>query len=216
MDNRTKIRLIIADDHPVVLDGLSTMLENDPIVQVTGRASTGVETRYLVSTTRSDVILLDISLGDQSGLDICQWINEEHPNLKVLAFTVFEDPAIIDDMIHRGAQGYLFKDSSKKEIVEAIQTVHNGGLHFKGKIEKILKGSGTDQDLSMGRSLPALSRREKEVLRWIIQEHTNNEIAEKLNISPATVISHRKNMLRKLEVKNTAGLVRKAIRLKLL
>ena len=192
------------------------MLENHPEVQVVHRASSGADVRYAIPQNNVDVALLDINLGDESGLDLCEWIKEEHAGVKVIAFTVFEDPVIIDDMIQRGAHGYLFKEAGKDEIIRAIRTVHGGGLHFQGKIAEILKGSTTNIDSESTNYLPKISRREQEVLRWIIQEYTNNEIAVKLGISPATVISHRKSLLRKMDVKNTAGLVRKAIRLKLL
>ena len=211
-----KIRTLIADDHPVVLDGLITMLEHHDEIDIVHKATSGADVRYIIPGKNIDVALLDINLGDQSGINICEWISQEFPQIKVIGFSIYEDPVIIDDMIKRGAHGYLFKDAERDEIVNAIKTVHRGGLHFKGKIAEILKGTSNMSDPVLTDKLPKISRREKEVLRLIIQEFTNKEIAAKLFISPATVISHRKNLLRKLEVKNTAGLVRKAIRFQLL
>ncbi len=125
---------------------------------------------------------------------------------------MFDDPALIDGMIQNGAHGYLLKDTGKEELLTAIRTIREGNLYYKGNIAEISKGGNPPQKKFAPDLPPKISRREKEVMRLILQEYTNNEIAEKLIISPATVISHRKNLIRKLNVRNTAGLVRKAIR----
>ena len=209
------VRLLVADDHPVVIDGVKFMLKDEPDVEIIGKATDDRKVKYILARAAVDILLLDINFGNTSGLDLCKWITGKYPEVKIIAFTMFDDPVLIDGMIQNGAYGYLLKDTGKQELLTAISTVQDGNLYYKGKIAEIIKGGNFKQKFAADQP-PKISRREREVMRLILQEYTNNEIAEKLNISPATVISHRKNLLRKLNVRNTAGLVRKAIRLGLI
>jgi DNA-binding NarL/FixJ family response regulator len=205
------IEILLADDHPVILNGISMMLEDVPTIQLRHKVQNGQELKTALQRTPVAVALLDINMGEESGLDLCRWINREHPQVKVIAFTMYDEAAMVDAMIRAGAYGYLLKEAEKEEIIEAIQVVHAGGLYFKGKIGQFLKGIRKESPIDQ--PAPQISRREKEVLHYIMQELTNPEIAEKLAISPATVKSHRKSLLRKLEVKNSVGIVRKAMQL---
>jgi DNA-binding NarL/FixJ family response regulator len=151
--------------------------------------------------------LLDINLPDISGIDLCKKIHKEFPEIKIIGISTFSERSYISRMIENGASGYLIKSASANEIAEAIDTVLLGKIYLSVSMEHIAK------PLSIMRSdnLPALTKREKEVLQLISEGLTNNQIAEKLFISPLTVDSHRKNLLTKLDVNNTASLIKLAV-----
>ena len=154
-----------------------------------------------------DVVLLDINLPDISGIDLCKKIHSEFPQIKIIGISTFSERSYISRMIENGASGYLIKSSSKEEIAEAIDTVLKDKMYLSVSMEHIAKPLSI---LPPG-SLPALTKREKEILQLISEGLTNHQIAEKLFISPLTVDSHRKNLLTKLNANNTASLVRVAI-----
>lgn len=207
------IRVFIVDDHPMVIEGLKSLLCQLDDIEVAGTASNAFDTISLLKTNKVDIILLDINLPDISGIDLCKKIQEEFPEIKILGISTFSDRSYISRMIANGASGYLIKSASADEIVEAIQTVLKGRLYLSLEMEHVLHPSSATIPAN---ALPALTKREKEVLQHIAEGLTNNQIAEKLFISPLTVDSHRKNLMTKLEVKNTASLIKLAIEQNLL
>lgn len=183
------------------------MIEKLPDHLVTGVAGNAVETVNLLKTVTVDVLLLDINLPDISGIDLCKKLKKEFPTIKVLALSTFSDRSYISRMIENGALGYLIKSASAGEIAEAIASVMRGNLYMSLNMEHLLRPLA----VSPTGSLPELTKREKEVLQYISQGLTNNQIAEKLFVSPSTVDTHRKNMITKLGVSNTASLIRVAV-----
>ena len=158
-----------------------------------------------------DIVLLDINLPDMSGVDICTEIRKTKPNLPVLTLTMHESSSYLREMINAGANGYILKDTSAEELITAIRTVAGGKLFLSDRVKKIMQ-SGIDKNplnQKTNKKTPRLTAREIEVLKYIIREYTTDEIASELFISPHTVISHRKNILKKLNAKNTAGIVKK-------
>lgn len=154
-----------------------------------------------------DITLLDINLPDINGIELCKKIKKEFPATKVLGISTFNDRSYISRMIENGASGYLIKSASAEEISDAIQTVMSGKLYMSLEMEHVLQPS----TVMPSGLLPAVTKREKEVLQLIAEGLTNNQIAEKLFISSLTVDSHRKNLMTKLKVNNTASLIRIAI-----
>lgn len=207
-----KIRLVIADDHQMFRMGIANLLANDEGVEVVGEASDGTEIVEVVRKHNPDVILMDISLPEQDGIAATKAIIAENPNLKVLALTSFEDEESVLNMINAGAKGYVLKDAPIDELVLAIRTIAKGNSYFAKEVSTKLFAMLKQADISF---LPkermhkqSLTERELEVLKHIAEELTNKEIAAKLFISPRTVETHRRNLINKLKVKNTAGLVK--------
>jgi DNA-binding NarL/FixJ family response regulator len=201
------VRVFIVDDHPVVVAGLQSLLGQLDNIEVAGAVSNAFDAIPFLKSNDVDVILLDINLPDISGIDLCKKIHKEFPEIKILGISTFSDRSYISRMIENGASGYLIKSASAEEIAEAIATVLRGKIYLSVSMEHVLRPlSFIPSD-----DLPALTKREKEILAHIAEGLTNNQIAEKLFISPLTVDSHRKNLLTKLNVNNTASLIRFAM-----
>jgi len=201
------ISVFIVDDHPVVIEGLRSLIEKLEGHIVTGTACNAVDAINLLKVTPADVLLLDINLPDISGIDLCKKVRKEFPQIKILGISTFSDRSYISRMIVNGALGYLIKSASAEEIAEAIASVMQGKLYMSLNMEHLLR----PLSVTSSSSLPELTKREKEVLKYIADGLTNNQIAEKIFVSPSTVDTHRKNMLTKLQVNNTAALIRLAM-----
>ena len=200
-------KVFIVDDHPMVVAGLNSLLSKLKNIEVAGAVSNAFDAIPFLKENKTDVILLDINLPDISGIDLCKKIHNEFPEIKILGISTLSERSYISRMIENGASGYLIKSASAQEIAEAIETVMNGKMYLSVSMEHLLRPlSVIPLD-----SLPALTKREKEILSNIADGLTNNQIAEKLFISPLTVDSHRKNLLTKLNVNNTASLIRLAV-----
>lgn len=203
------INVFIVDDHQVVLDGIQSMLDAADGMSLVGLARNGQETLEFLKVNTVDVALIDINLPGMDGIELCKLIVKNHPKIKVLALTTFNEVSFITNIIKGGASGYLLKNTSKEELITAINTVSQGEQYLSKEVqEKLISASFGKKDTSF---IPKLTRREKEVLKLITEEFTTKEIAEKLFISDATVETHRLHLLNKLGARNTAGLVKTAI-----
>lgn len=200
------IKVFIVDDHAVVIEGIYSLLQKEKDFEMTGYASNAVNCLQYFSSHTADVILMDISLPDMNGVDLCKLIKKNYPGIMVLALSTFNQGTYIRKMMESGASGYLLKNAGRQEIIEAIKIVVKGKTYLSFDAGQALK-SGTEQL----NSIPPLTKREKEVLAAVAEGLTNMQIAEKLFISVDTVESHRKNLHAKLNVKNTAMLVRFAL-----
>lgn len=200
------IQILIVDDHQLVLDGLRLMLDNREDIKILAEAQNGQEALDYVTDHDVDLIVMDLNMPEMDGLKACKAIKKESPETKVLILSMISDDKMVKNVVKAGADGYLLKNSGQDELIKAIKDVYSGIKVFDAKIlEKMLDPAAkTAKDESM---MPSLSRREKEILRLIIEEYTTAEIAEKLFISFGTVETHRRNMLSKLGARNTAGLV---------
>ncbi|MBC7888098.1 MAG: response regulator transcription factor [Ferruginibacter sp.] len=199
-------RVYIVDDHAVVIEGIYSLLQKEKDIEMAGYATNAANCmQYFINHT-TDVILMDISLPDMNGVDLCKIIKKNYPGIMVLALSTFNQGTYIRKMMESGASGYLLKNAGRQEIVEAIHLVMKGKTYFSFDAGQALK-STTDQQ----NAIPPLTKREKEVLVNIADGLTNIQIAEKLFISTDTVDSHRKNLHAKLNVKNTAMLIRFAV-----
>jgi len=196
------------DDHPIVIEGLKSVIEKLDNHKVTGTACNAVDTINQLKKVQVDVLFLDINLPDISGIDLCKKVHKEFPGIKVLGISTFRERSYISRMIENGALGYLIKSASSGEIAEAIASVMQGKLYMSLDMEHLLRPPSVVHSRD---NLPELTKREKEVLHLIAEGLTNNQIATKLFVSSSTVDSHRKNMLTKLSVNNTAALIRLAV-----
>lgn len=202
------IRVFIVDDHPMVVEGIRSILLQLPEIEVVGHAMNGASCLGYFVNNDADLLLLDINLPDQSGIEVCRTLLKSKQEVKIIALTNFDQLTYLQSMKDAGAQGYLLKNSSSDEIEKAISMVMSGKEFWLGKDN--VRESIQDHNQML------LTRREVEVLKLIAEGLTNHEIAEKLFVSDSTVDSHRKNLISKLQVKNTASLVRVAFEKKII
>lgn len=201
------IRIFIIDDHPMVIAGIQALLAGSEQVIIAGHASDGYQALEALKTTPAEVALCDINLGDLNGIDLCILLKKTFPELKVLGLSTFKERSYITRMIEAGASGYLLKNATREELEEGIVAAWRGRLFLSAEASEVI----TRPDAKASQPVPLLTAREKEVLGLIAEGSTNAQIAEKLYISPLTVDSHRKNLLAKFAVKNTAAMVKLAI-----
>ncbi len=209
-----KIRVLIADDHKIIRVGLRGLIELSPDIEVVAEAENGTEVKELVQKVKVDVVLMDIDMGHTSGIETTRQLKTTHPEINVLGLTMHEEQEYIIEMLEAGASGYLLKNTGMEELLNAVRTAAKGDSYFSQQVSATLLQAITRQKTapsSKSNHTMPLTDREIEVLRLISQEHSNGEIAEKLFISVRTVDTHRRNLLEKLQAKNTAGLVKYAI-----
>ena len=206
------IKVFIVDDHPVVIEGIRSLLQHERDIEWAGQAMNAQSCLGFFVNNTADIILMDINLPDTNGVDLCAMIKEKYPGIFVLGLSTFNQGIYIKKMMENGASGYILKNSSREELLKAIHAVCEGCIYFSGEVGEALQ----QYQKSSKTEFPALSRREKEVLELIAEGYTNPQIAEKLFVSPFTVDSHRKNLIAKLNVKNTAMLIRFAVEHKLI
>jgi DNA-binding NarL/FixJ family response regulator len=203
------IKVAITDDHPIVANGLKKILDDFANIDVVAVYTTGTEMLKEVGTALPDVMLLDMNLPDLEGPDLARQLLKKFPAIKIIVLTSSDVTVQVKKMLQIGCQGYLLKDSDDKTIVQAIEAVYGGGQFLSPVIQQQLVNDMFRSKNQKQNTL--LTRREKEVLQLITEEFTNQEIADKLFISLHTVDNHRSSLLQKLDAKNTAGLVKKAI-----
>ena len=199
-------KVLIIDDHNVVIEGILSLLQNSDEITMVGTAQNAANCLDFLEKTAVDIILMDINLPDMSGLDLCKTIKQTYPAIKILALSTFNQISYINKMMANGASGYLLKNITKSELIEAINTVVEGKTYHSFEVNEIIKTSKNSLA-----NLPILTKRETDILKLVTEGLTNPQIGEKLFISPDTVDSHRKNLHTKLGVNNTALLVRYAI-----
>jgi len=202
------IRVFIVDDHPMVIEGLSSMLRSQVSIELAGFATNAASCLGFFVNQSVDVVLMDINLPDNSGIELCALVKAKSPITKIIALSNFDQLSYVERMKESGASGYLLKNTPLAELMEAIETVNAGGAWWN-YLEKFTNQMEAKQVMM-------LTRREKEVLGLIADGLTNVEIADKLSVSSSTVDSHRKNLISKLHVKNTAALVRFAFENKII
>lgn len=203
------IRLVIADDHPVIINGVSALLKQDDEINLVQEVYDGLQLLDFLKENKVDVVLLDINMPELNGVDACQTIKNRHPDTKVLAFSQYNEKRFVKRLLKSGANGYLLKNAPAPEIISAIKMVHQGGMYLSKELPNIFyenKSKATTDNL-----FPDISQRELDVLKLICEEMNTQEIADKLFISKHTVETHRANLLLKVGVKNTAGLVKWAV-----
>ena len=211
-----KIRIMIADDHKMFRDGLKEILNKESNIVVVAEANDGAEVLKILESESVDVVLMDIDMGGFNGIETTKAILAKNINTRILVLSMHSDSKYIISMLEAGARGYILKNAGKEEMIAAINTVASGDSYFSSQVsskitEQLQKKRSYNNIRPLQEEIP-LTPREFEVLKLIAQEYSNPEIAEMLFISIRTVDTHRRNLLEKLGVKNTAGLVKYAIR----
>lgn len=205
-------KIVIVDDHPLIIQGLTAMLQEHPQFVITASFTRGLEFMSYLREHAVDVVILDISLPDCNGMDICKEIKTLAPQTRVIALTNHNERSLIMQMLQNGANGYLLKNASSEELLAGILQVLNGQLSFSKAIEEII----TQPAVYERDPLPKLTRRELEVLKLIAAGETSLVIADQLCVSPLTIETHRRNLLQKFRVRNVAELIKISYQLGLL
>lgn len=203
------LKIIIIDDHPVVLQGFSYMLANISGMELVGEFADADTGLAFLRNEHVDIALLDINLPGKNGIDACGEIQVINPACKVIAISNLNEYSIIQRMLQAGASGYLLKNASADELLDAIHLVASGGTALSLNVQEIINSAHSGD-------LPVITRREKEVLQLLSQGLSSGEIGERIFISPLTVESHRRNLLQKFRVVNVAALIHKAMEMKYL
>jgi two-component system, NarL family, response regulator NreC len=203
------VRVLIVDDHAVVRSGLRMVLEAESELEVVGEAGTGREAIFEARSTKPDVILLDVVMPDQSGLDVLPTLLHEHPETKILVLSMQDEPQYVRQAFAAGASGYVLKEAADAEVVAAIREVARGGRYVHPELGARLIAAEADEQRRAAED--PLSDREREVLRLLALGHTNQEIASQLYISIRTAETHRAHIMQKLRLTTRAELVRYAI-----
>ena len=211
------VRVLVVDDHQMVIDGIKLMLQKKDSFQFVGQANNGVQALAFLEKEFVDVILLDLHMPELNGLETCKKIKKAFKDVKVIMLTMSEDTGLIKQLIKIGVEGYLLKSANEEVLYEAIQKVVNKEKYFSTGVQNLLM----EEVFAPGQqkkkpNFPRLSKREKQILALIMDELTTAEIADQLFISSGTVETHRRNMLAKLNARNMAGLVRIAMEYNLL
>ena len=205
MTERLKIKVLLIDNHPLVLDGLKAVLETFDHIEVAGTAGLAQTGLDIGRQVLPQVVLMDINMPKLSGIDAIELFRNELPQARVVMLSMHDSREYISSSVMRGAAGYILKDVSTDEIVSAIETVAGGGTYFSSGVFDALMGARVEEGSD------PLTPRERDILGLIVAGRSNREIAEALGISSATAETHRKNLKKKLGIATTAGLIRYAL-----
>lgn len=207
------IRVLIADDHQLYRAGIRALLEDDPDIAITLEASNGATILQKLAHYPIDVVLMDIDMPGINGVEATRLVKEQYPTIKILILSMYDDLEFILKVLKAGASGYLLKDVKNLDLANAIRALANGSSYYSEKISARLCDYLTEVNTSsqtLTVDAPQLTQRERQILQLIGEEFTNSEIANKLFISDNTVFTHRRNLMSKLNARNTAGLIRSA------
>ena len=210
-----KIKILIADDHSLIRTGISTLLQGYAEFIVVGEAANGIEAVDMTKKVQPDVVIIDLSMPKMNGIEATRVIRERFPQTRVLVLTMHENEEYIYQIFNSGAGGYVLKNSSREELCEAVRAVANGEKFFSTRVSEIMvegfikRGEAPHSEISSS-DVP-LTKREKEILSLVAEGMTNQQIADKLFISPRTVDTHRTNIMQKLDIHDVALLARYAV-----
>ncbi|PWN66622.1 response regulator transcription factor [Chryseobacterium oncorhynchi] len=205
MENE-RINIVIVDDHPIVIEGVKMMLNSQPFINIVETFTSGSEIISFIKSNKVDIILLDITLPDANGTELCREIKKISPSISVIMFSNRSERSIIMQSIQNGASGYLLKNTSIHELIVCIEGALSGDIVFCNETKEIISRPSQNE-----LQIPRLTKREKQILQLVARGKTSNMIAEELFLSPLTIDTHRKNLLQKFQAKNSTELVSYAI-----
>lgn len=220
---RKKIYVHIADDHKIVIEGIIAVINTDNEIAINGYSLTGEEVIDFFDKkgNRVDVLILDITMPILDGIEVLRHFKENKINQKIIILSSYDDIKIVEEVLKLGCKGYITKNSAGEHIVNAIKAVANGEQYFSNDIQKSLFTTFSGQQVSQKGDvldkflIDSLTEREVDVIRLIVKEYSSQEIADELNVSTRTVETHRKNLIKKLKVKNSVGLAMYAVKNKI-
>jgi DNA-binding NarL/FixJ family response regulator len=208
MKSYVPLRVIMADDHAIFREGFKLLFTNQDELQLVGEAENGKELVELAARLDPDVVITDIQMPEMDGVEACRYIKERQPHIQVIALSMFNEDKLIVEMLEAGARGYLLKNTTKNELLQAARMVHEGGTYYclatSQKLSKMIANSSFNPFRLQNK--PKFTPREIEVIQLICEENSNKEIASKLDISIRTVESHREHIQEKIGAKNSIGI----------
>ncbi|MCT4623283.1 MAG: response regulator transcription factor [Schleiferiaceae bacterium] len=204
------INVLIADDHQIMLDGLKAILNKEPDLDVVGTAHNGIEVLDLLKSTKVDVLLLDIQMPEMDGIETIGHVASLYPKTKILMLTTNDEGSIITDLFSKGAMGYLLKNSAQETLIKGIKDAHQGHKVLSPHLTEKMLESLTRPKPSSDET-PQITNRELDVLKLIAKGLTTQQIADDLFVSTNTVATHKRNLFVKMEVNNSAGMIKKAM-----
>jgi DNA-binding NarL/FixJ family response regulator len=209
MKSLDKIKVIIADDHKMMIDGLLSILSDENNIEIVNVANNGVEVLKILESKNVDLVLTDINMPIMNGIELTKTLKHKYPTIKVLALSMFGDIDHIQDMLNAGISGYILKNTGNKELIEAINTIANGGTYYDNEVAAEMMRSLTQNNVKkVAIEKVNLTDREIEIIKLIAKEMNNATIGDALFISERTVESHRKNIYRKTNTTNIVGLLK--------
>ena len=211
-----RIKILLADDHQLILDGINLLLKDAPDIDIVDEANHGDEVLDVLNRRKIDVILMDINMPFKDGITTTREVKQLYPDVKVLALTMVKEGPIITKMLDAGASGYILKNTSKDELISAIRKVANGSKYFSSDVSEEMMNNfaATKEKMKVANATiqkDHLTAREIEIIKLIVEGYSNAEIAEKLIRSPRTIDTHRTNIMKKINVHNIAGLIKYAM-----
>jgi DNA-binding NarL/FixJ family response regulator len=207
MDN--EIKIVIADDHRMFIDGVKSLLSKEQKLIFVYEASNGEDALSFIRKNEINLLITDISMPGMSGTELAKKVKQEFPQIKVLVLSMFNDPAIVNEILQSEAEGYILKNTGKQELLNAISKIMDNGTYYSNEVMNLmLNQNRKTRNKETNKEL--LTERETEILKLVCEEYTTIGIAEKLFISPGTVDTHRKNILEKTQSKTIVGLIKYA------
>ncbi len=200
------IRILLVDDHPLVLEGIRAVIETYQHIEIVGVASNIKEALLIANKAEPEIIMMDINMEDMNGIDAIELFKEQHPKVRILMLSMHDSKEYISTSVMNGASGYILKDVSTNEIISAIDIVASGGTYFSSGVSEVLLNHDSTKQIQS-----PLSTREQSILVLVAEGKSSKDVGELLNISVRTVETHRKNIKKKLGIGTTAGLTRYAI-----
>ena len=206
------ITILIADDHPLIAEGIKNTFENQPNFEVVKMVVNGVEVLDFLSKNKVDVVLLDVNMPEMDGIECAKQILKNYSSTKIAILSMHQEKSVIQNLMQIGVNGYMLKTIPSDELLVAIQSIYNGKTYFNADVTKALLSDDVSSTLNpLPKQSPLvdqLTTREIEIIKLIAQGNTNTQIGEQLYISPRTVDTHRTNLMKKLDINNMASLIR--------
>ena len=212
----TKTTLFLLDDHQMLIDGIKALVKREKGIEVLGEATSALKAIELIQINPPDIVLTDINMPEMNGIEFTRKLLAMNSKIKIIALSMFGEKSMISEMLDAGVSGYILKNTGKKELINAIEKVANGGMFFSEEVSAEMMKAISERNISKSLETTVnITEREKEIIKLIANEHSNAKIGEMLFISERTVESHRKNIFRKTGTKTIVGLIKYCIENKL-
>ncbi len=205
--SESTLRIVIADDHQMFIDGVKVLIRNEPQFEIVGEALNGEQALELVEKLSPEILITDINMPGMSGTELTKIVKQKFPDTKVLVLTMYNDREIISEIFSTDAEGYILKNTGKQELITALGRLADGGTHYSPEVMNVMLAQAK-KEKKIREQTENLTDRETEIIRLITQDLSTAQIAEKLFISPRTVDTHRKNIIAKTGVRTIVGLMR--------
>lgn len=209
-EENKNIRILIADDHQMFIDGLKSLLKREKNFQIIGEVSSGGQAVEFIGKTQPDLLITDISMPGMSGVELTRWVKQNYPDIKVLVLTMYNDREIINEILMSEAEGYILKNTGKQELISAINRINDNSTFYSTEVLNTMM-TRLKKQKAIDKNTALLTPREIEIVKLIMEELSSEEIADKLFISKRTVDTHRKNIIAKTNTRTIVGLLKFAI-----